>query len=102
MRLAPEPGPGPGWGSLAAASRVHGVDAVLRDLWGRGVVLGGVSAGSLCWHVGGTTDSYGPELRTVRNGLALLPWSNGVHYDSEDQRRLLLQRLAAWSTGVPS
>ena len=43
----------------------------------------GCRAGSLCWHIGGTTDSFGPELRPVTNGLALLPYSNGVHYDSE-------------------
>jgi peptidase E len=54
-----------------------------------------VSAGSLCWHVGGTTDSYGPDLRPVTNGLALIPTSNGVHYDSEEQRRPLYQRLVA-------
>lgn len=81
--------------NLLAVWQVHGIGTVLRDSWRRGAVLSGVSAGSLCWHVGGTTDSYGPELRAVRNGLSLLPWSNGVHYDSEDQRRPLLQRLVA-------
>ena len=39
--------------------------------WQAGVVLTGVSAGSICWHVGGTTDSFGPELRPVTDGLAL-------------------------------
>ena len=39
-----------------------------------GVVLAGVSAGSLCWHVGGTTDSFGPDLRPVTNGLGLIPY----------------------------
>jgi len=58
-----------------------------------GVVLAGVSAGSICWHVGGTTDSFGPDLRPVTDGLAFVPYSNGVHYDSESQRRPLYQRL---------
>jgi peptidase E len=62
------------------------------------VVLTGVSAGSLCWHVGGTTDSFGPDLRPVTNGLALLPYSNTPHYDSEDQRRPLYQSLVADGT----
>lgn len=84
--------------NLLAVWRVHGLDAVFREVWEAGVVLGGVSAGSLCWHVGGTTDSFGPELRTVTNGLALLPWGNGVHYDSEPQRRPLLQALVADGT----
>jgi peptidase E len=57
------------------------------------VVLGGVSAGSICWHVGGPTDSFGSDLRAVLDGLALLPYGNGVHYDSEEQRRPLLHRL---------
>src|ERR687883_631771 len=65
------------------------------------VGVGGVSAGSLCWHVGGTTDSFGPDLRPVTNGLGLIPASNGVHYDSEEQRRPLYQRLVADGT-LPS
>ena len=84
--------------NLLAVWRVHGLDEVLTECWRAGVVLGGVSAGSLCWHVGGTTDSYGPDLRPVTNGLGLIPTSNGVHYDSEQQRRPLYQRLVADGT----
>jgi peptidase E len=87
-----------GGGSVAgllAMWRLHGWDEIFREVWESGVVLGGVSAGSLCWHIGGTTDSFGPELRPITNGLALLPFSNGVHYDSEEQRRPLYQRLIA-------
>lgn len=79
--------------NLLAVWRVHGLDAVMREAWESGVVLAGVSAGSICWHLGGTTDSFGPDLRPVTNGLGLLPYSNGVHYDSEEQRRPLFQRL---------
>ena len=79
--------------NLLALWRVHGVDEAARDAWERGVVLGGVSAGSICWHVGGTTDSFGPDLRIVTGGLGLIPYGNGVHYDSEAQRRPLLQSL---------
>ena len=81
--------------NLLAVWRVHGLDEVLAECWRAGVVLGGVSAGSLCWHIGGTTDSYGPDLRPVTNGLALIPTSNGVHYDSEEQRRPLYHQLVA-------
>ena len=80
---------------LLALWRLHGVGEPMRAAWEAGVVLGGVSAGSLCWHVGGTTDSFGPDLRAVTNGLALLPWGNGVHHDSEPERRPLLHRLVA-------
>ena len=79
--------------NLLALWQLHEVDAAARDAWERGVVLAGVSAGSICWHVGGPTDSFGPTLRTVTNGLALIPYGNGVHYDSEPQRRPLLQQL---------
>ena len=90
------------WGGsvagLLAMWRLHGVDAAMRGAWEAGVVLTGVSAGSICWHVGGTTDSFGPELRPVTDGLGLLPYANGVHYDSEEQRRPVLHRLVADQT----
>ena len=79
--------------NLLALWRLHGVDTAMRAAWERGTVLAGVSAGSICWHVGGPTDSFGPTLRLVTDGLALLPYGNGVHYDSEEQRRPLLQRV---------
>ncbi|MGO9081978.1 MAG: Type 1 glutamine amidotransferase-like domain-containing protein [Streptosporangiaceae bacterium] len=84
--------------NLLALWRLHGLDDSFRSAWQAGVVLAGVSAGSICWHVGGTTDSFGPELRPVTNGLAFLPYSNGVHYDSEEQRRPLYHRLIADGT----
>jgi len=84
--------------NLLAIWRLHGLDRVLESVWRAGVVLGGVSAGSLCWHVGGTTDSFGPDLRPVTDGLGFLPYANGVHYDSEARRRPLFQRLIAEGT----
>jgi peptidase E len=84
--------------NLLAVWRVHGLDEIMRDCWEAGVVLGGVSAGSICWHVGGTTDSFGLELRAVTNGLGFLPYGNGVHYDSEAQRRPLLHKLVGDGT----
>lgn len=84
--------------NLLAVWRVHGLDAIFRRVWEAGVVLGGVSAGSICWFVGGTTDSFGPDLRPVTNGLALLPYANGVHYDTEKRRRPLVHKLVADGT----
>ena len=90
------------WGGsvagLLAMWRLHGVDAAMRTAWEAGVVLTGVSAGSICWHIGGTTDSFGPDLRAVTNGLAFVPFANGVHYDSEEQRRPLFHQLIADGT----
>ncbi len=79
--------------NLLALWRLHGVDTAMAQAWEDGTVLAGVSAGSICWHVGGPTDSFGAELQPVTNALGYLPYGNGVHYDSEAQRRPLLQQL---------
>jgi len=84
--------------NLCAVWRVHGLAEILHEVWQSGVVLGGVSAGSICWHVGGTTDSFGRELRAFTGALGWLPYSNGVHYDSEMQRRPLMHKLIADGT----
>jgi peptidase E len=81
--------------NLLAVWRAHRLDAVFASVWRAGVVLSGVSAGSLCWYVGGTTDSFGPELQPVTDALGLLPYGNSPHYDSEEQRRPLLHLLVA-------
>jgi hypothetical protein len=87
--------------NLMALWDLHGVSPAMRQAWESGVILGGVSAGSLCWHIGGTTDSFGQVLQPVTNCLGILPYGNGVHYDSEAQRRPLLQRLVEDGT-LPS
>jgi dipeptidase E len=70
--------------SLLGAWRAHGVDQTLRRAWEAGVVLCGLSAGSLCWFQSGVTAFHGePE---EMSGLGLLPWSNCVHYDNEPGR----------------
>lgn len=79
--------------NLLAVWRAHQLDHLLHDAWDQGTVLAGVSAGSICWHEGGPTDSFGKELKPVLNGLALLPYGNGVHYDSEPGRRPLVHEL---------
>jgi peptidase E len=84
--------------NLLAVWQVHDLGPVLRACWQRGVVLSGVSAGSICWHVGGSTDSFGPDLRAVTNALGFLPYGNGVHYDSEPRRRPTIHELVARET----
>ncbi|MEV0425986.1 peptidase E [Micromonospora sp. NPDC050495] len=84
--------------NLCAVWRVHGLPDILHECWQAGVVLGGVSAGSICWHLGGATDSFGPTLRAFTDGLGWLPYGNGVHYDSEEQRRPLMHRLVGDGT----
>jgi peptidase E len=80
--------------SMLAVWRAHGVDVALRAAWEAGVVLTGGSAGSLCWFECGTTDSYSVDrLEPLRDGLGFLAGSHCPHYDGEEQRRPLYQRL---------
>jgi dipeptidase E len=79
--------------NMLAVWRVHGVDAILCEAWQAGIVLCGLSAGSLCWFEGGTTDSFGPELVAFNEGLALLAGSHCPHYDGEPRRRPAYHRF---------
>jgi dipeptidase E len=72
--------------------QAQGIDRVLREAWDRGIVLGGSSAGSLCWFEEGTTDSRPKALSVVRC-LGFLPGSHSPHYDGEPGRRPLYQHL---------
>lgn len=81
--------------NMLALWRLHGLDEILRECWQAGVVLMGVSAGSICWHSGGTTDSFRMPLRPLTDGLRFLPYSNSTHYGTEPDRRPLTQRLVA-------
>jgi dipeptidase E len=75
--------------------RVHGFDAILREAWQAGVVLAGWSAGMICWFEAGVTDSFGPQLAGMRDGLGFLPGSACPHYDGEGERRPVYTRLVA-------
>jgi dipeptidase E len=79
--------------NLLAVWRAHGVDAILREAWERGVLLCGWSAGMICWFEASVTDSFGPELAGMRDGLGFLPGSACPHYDGEKDRRPTFHRL---------
>ena len=73
--------------NMLALWRVHGLDAILREAWERDVVLFGASAGMICWFEAGVTDSFGPQLEGMRDGLGFLAGSACPHYDGEELRR---------------
>ena len=75
--------------------RLHGVDRALRAAWERGAVLGGVSAGANCWFEACVTDSFGPDLGPLADGLGLLAGSFCPHYDGEERRRPVYTELVA-------
>ena len=69
--------------------RRQGVDDLLHRALAGGAVLTGGSAGGLCWFEAGTTDSFGPTLQVLHDGLGMIKGSYCPHYDAEDQRRPL-------------
>lgn len=79
--------------NMLAIWRLHGVDAILRKAWESGILLCGVSAGSLCWYRAGVTDSFGRDLAPLQDGLGFLPGSHCPHYDAEPRRRPVYRRL---------
>ncbi len=80
--------------------RLHGLDGALRAVWERGGVVGGVSAGANCWFECSVSDSFGPDLAPLADGLALLPGSFCPHYDGEELRRPVFTKLV--SGGFPA
>src|SRR5205807_3405826 len=85
--------PGGNTANMLAVWRAHGFDAILREAWESGVLLTGWSAGMICWFEASVTDSFGPQLDGMRDGLGFLPGSACPHYDGEERRRPVYQRL---------
>ncbi|ATL67663.1 peptidase E [Nocardia terpenica] len=82
--------------NLLAVWRAHELPDILRDCWQAGIVIGGESAGSLCWHSCTMADSYG-GIQGIADGLGFIPYANAVHYN-EDQRRAAFHQLIAPDT----
>jgi dipeptidase E len=76
--------------SLLGTWRAHGIDEIIREAWDAGVVLCGLSAGSLCWFAEALTGFHGEPERV--EGLGMLPFSNTVHYDAEPKRKSAFHR----------
>lgn len=72
--------------------KAQGIDVVLKEAWDKGIVLGGASAGSLCWFEEGTTDSR-PKALSIVKCLGFLKGSHSPHYDAEAGRRPLYHKL---------
>jgi dipeptidase E len=83
--------------SLLGVWRAHGVDQILREAWESGVVMCGLSAGSLCWF-SQAVSGYQDEVNRVE-GIGLLPHSNAVHYSDGDRRAAFHKHLL---DGMPS
>jgi peptidase E len=54
----------------------------------------------ICWFEAGVTDSFGPQLEGMRDGLGFLPGSACPHYDGEELRRPIYRKLV--DAGFPA
>lgn len=59
----------------------HGVDKLMHKAYSKGIVMSGISAGSICWFMKGIYNSGG-EYRGV-TGLGLVKASHLPHYDKK-------------------
>jgi len=67
-------------------------DSILNRVYEKGIVLGGVSAGSICWFEQGVTDSISGSF-TALTALGFLKGSSCPHYDGEVQLRRAYHQL---------
>ncbi|HEU5140070.1 MAG TPA: peptidase E [Bacillales bacterium] len=74
--------------------REWGLDIILQKAWESGVLLAGLSAGSICWYEEGVSDSLPGEYSRLE-ALGFLPGSHSPHYDGEPERRGVYHKLIA-------
>jgi len=74
--------------NMLAIWKAQGIDTALKNAYENGVIMGGGSAGSLCWFNGGTTDSR-PAALSIVEGMRFIEKSHCPHYNSEKSRRPL-------------
>ena len=72
--------------NLLAVWRAQKMEVAVREALAAGTIFCGLSAGALCWFERGITDSYGPDLQPLMNGLGFLPGAFSPHYDSDWRR----------------
>lgn len=80
--------------SMIALWKEWELDSILRTAWEQGVVMAGLSAGSICWFEEGLSDYFPGELNRV-GALGLLPGSHTPHYDGEPMRQPRYRELIA-------
>jgi dipeptidase E len=79
--------------AMLAVWREWEFDRLLREAWEAGVVLAGISAGSICWFEQGLSDSVRPAELLPLQCLGFLSGSNCPHYDGEPERRPAYQKF---------
>lgn len=74
--------------SMLGIWREWGVDSTLKKAYDKGIILSGISAGSVCWFDECLSDCYRNKL-TVLPALGFIKGSNVVHFSK--QRRFLYE-----------
>lgn len=89
---------------MMRAWRKYGVDEALREAYQKGIVLSGLSAGSICWFKWGNSDSRRfkkPSAELVRvSGLGLINATHCPHYLHENDRRNTLKEMMKRTPGA--
>ena len=77
--------------------RKTGVDKILKEAYKKGIILSGISAGSICWFKWGNSDSKkfnNSEANLIRvSGLNLINALHCPHYDIEKDRKSGLKNM---------
>ncbi len=79
--------------AMLALWREWELDQILHEAWLSGVVMAGISAGSICWFQQGLSDSVIPGDLAPLECLGFLPGSHCPHYDGEPGRRPAYHRF---------
>ncbi len=86
--------------NLLALWREWGLDRILKNAYNHGIILSGISAGSICWFEEGVTDSFGEDYEPL-TCLGFLKGSNCPHYDGDKDKRLVYHQLIGSSKIQP-
>ena len=80
--------------SMLAIWSDWGMDIILKKAYEKGIIMSGVSAGSICWFTRGITDSWDKQLRI----LPCLDFIDGTccpHYDEEPSRIPFVNKIVS-------
>jgi dipeptidase E len=84
--------------NMLAIWKGQGIDKVLRKAYEKGIVLGGGSAGAICWFTQGCTDSR-PGKLTALEGLGWLSGSTCPHFNLEKRQTAYHELILAGDLG---
>ena len=96
-----------GGGNAAKLMKVWkktGTDKILMEAGKKGVILSGISAGSICWFKNGLSDSRrfkNPDAKMIKvSGLGLIDALHSPHYGFEKNRKENLKEMMKKTPGV--